>query len=218
MKHLLSLLVVAALAPLVLGAQTKRPQAGASASKSGPAEVSCPSPLGEGIESSRLFCDVLIGMDPASGIIVRIPPRRGNATLFFDLHNRHTYSEDLIRTGRAYVSYTAVIGVLAPDGTLLSRAAIQSEFRQPGDLFDRVSGGAGPGGMKAVAPTGVESVAVLIPPNLNEVSILGEILTLVRPEAVENFTAQGRPIAVVSNVMLELTPAPAPAKPPVRRK
>ena len=44
------------------------------------------------------------------------------------------------------------------DNTLISRAVVQNEFRTAADLVDRVSGGAGPGGVKAVAPTGIESI------------------------------------------------------------
>ena len=58
-------------------------------------------------------------------------------TLTFDLHNRHTYSEELIKTNRAYRRYTATIGVLTLDNTLLSRAVVQNEFRTAADLVDR---------------------------------------------------------------------------------
>ena len=40
------------------------------------------------------------------------------------------------------------------------------------------------------------------------VSILGEKLSVVRVDGADNFTAPGRPIAVISNVMLEYRPAP----------
>ena len=46
---------------------------------------------------------------------------------------------------------------------LLSRAVILNEFRTEADLFDRISGGSGPGGLKAVAPTGIEAIEVVIP-------------------------------------------------------
>ncbi len=62
-----------------------------------------------------------------------------------------------------YRRYTATIGVLTLDNTLLTRAVVQNEFRTAADLVDRVSGGNGPGGVKAVAPTGTESVSVTIP-------------------------------------------------------
>ena len=121
----------------------------------------CPSLLGEGVQTKRSFCDVLTGRDPADGIIIKLPPHTGPVTLTFDLHNRHTYSEELIRTNRAYRHYTATIGVLTADNTLLTRAVVQNEFRTAADLVDRVSGGAGPGGVKAVAPTGSETISVV---------------------------------------------------------
>ena len=57
--------------------------------------------LGEGVKTKLTFCDVLIGRDPAGGIIITLPPHTGPVTLTFDLHNRHTYSEELIKTNRA---------------------------------------------------------------------------------------------------------------------
>ena len=64
------------------------------------------------------------------------------------------------------------------DNTLISRAVVQNEFRTAGDLVDRVGGGAGPGGVKAVAPTGVESITIAIPEGETAVSLLGEKLTV----------------------------------------
>jgi hypothetical protein len=138
--------------------------------------------------------------------------------LSFDLHNRHTYSEELIKTNRAFRRYTASIGVLTADNTLLSRAVIENEFRTAADLIDRVGGGAGPGGVKAVAPTGTESIVVTIPEEEESVSILGEKLSVIRLDGSDSFIAPGRPIAVISNAMLEYQPPPPPppAKTPRR--
>jgi hypothetical protein len=109
-----------------------------------PAEVSCPETLGTGVKTGAVFCFVLAGRDPAAGVLVTIPPHTGPATLLFDIHNRHTYSDEDVRAGRGFAKYTAVIGVLTLKGELLSRGAVQSEFRTARDLYDRVSGGAGP--------------------------------------------------------------------------
>jgi hypothetical protein len=143
-------------------------------------------------------------------------------TLTFDLHTRHTYSEELVKTNRGYRRYTATVGVLTMDNTLLSRASVHNEFRSARDLFDRVVGGTGAGGVKAVAPTGSETVVIPIPAQEMSVSILGEKLTEERIGSTgaftaETFTAPGRPAAVISNVMLEYRPGPAP-RTPTRRK
>ena len=108
-----------------------------------PAVVTCPSELGIGLGTKVMFCDVLTGRDPATGIMIAIPPHRGNATLTFNLHNRHTYSEEEARAGRAYVRYTATVGVLTPDNTLLARGVVQSEFRTAEDRLDRIGGRGG---------------------------------------------------------------------------
>ena len=176
----------------------------------------CPSLLGEGVQTRRSFCDVLSARDPAAGIVITLPPHAGPMTLTFDLHNRHTYSEELVKTNRAYRHYTATIGVLTSDNTLLTRSVVQNEFRTAADLVDRVSGGAGPGGVKAVAPTGTESITVTIPEAEATVSILGEKLTVVRADGIDNFSAPGRPVAIISNVTVQYRPAPV-RRPPVRR-
>jgi hypothetical protein len=170
--------------------------------------VKCPTPLGPGVTSKHDYCDVMSGRDPATGILVPLPPHRGPVTLTFDLHNRHIYSEERIKDNRAFARYTAVIGVLAMDNTLISRAAVQSEFRRPSDLVERIGGGAGPGGVKAVAPTGTESITITIPEEEQQVSILGEKLEIVRPDGSATYTSPGRPIAVISNVMIEYRPGP----------
>ncbi len=171
-----------------------------------PAQVACPSLLGRGLETGRRFCDVLTGRDPAGGIVITIPRHRGEATLTFDLSNRHTYSEDQVRAGRAFARYTATIGVLTSDSTLLSRGVVQSEFRVVDDLVDRVDGGAGPGGVKAVAPVGLERISVTVPANVTEVSILGEVLEVIRIDGQDVFRSPGRPIAIVSNIEVDYRP------------
>lgn len=177
-----------------------------------PADLMCPSPLGTGLTSKLAYCDVLTGRDPKAGIIIKLPARRGPLTLKFNLHNRHTYSEEEVRMKKAYSSYTASIGVLTLDNTLLTRGVVAGEFRKLEDLVERIGGGAGPGGVKAVGPVGSETIALEIDPGVTEVSLLGEKLTVVRSDGVPaNYAAPGRPIAVISNVTVEYVPAPTPA-------
>ena len=139
-----------------------------------------------------------------------IPPHT-QATLTFDIHNRHTYSEEEIRAGRGFAKYTAVIGVLSMKGDLLGRGAVQSEFRTAKDLYDRIGGGAGPGGTKAVAPLGNELVSITVPPGVDQVSLLGEVLDAATAAGREVATP-GRPVAIVSNVQVTYLPAPPPRK------
>ena len=156
---------------------------------------------------------MLTGTDPKEGVLITIPPHRGPVTLSFELHNRHTYSAELVKQKQAYRKYTATIGVLTMDNTLVDRAVVQSEFRVEKDLFDRISGGAGPGGVKAVAPSGDEFITMQLPADVGEqVAMLGEKLAVMRPDGNDNFTSPGRPIASISNVMIEYRPGPPPAK------
>jgi hypothetical protein len=179
-------------------------------------EMMCPTPLGVGVTTKLSFCDIMTGRDPAAGLLIALPPHTGPVTLTFDLHNRHTYSEEQMKTNRAFARYTATVGVLTLDNTLISRAVVQNEFRKATDLVDRIGGGAGPGGVKAVAPTGTESIIIIIPESEDQVSILGEKLTYERIDGAATYTSPGRPIAIVSNVMIEYRPAPP--KPAPRSK
>jgi hypothetical protein len=184
-------------------------------------QMTCPAPLGTGVNTKRMFCDVLTGRDPAGGIIITIPPHRGDVVLTFDLHNRQTFSEELMKDKRlAFSRYTASVGLLTMDNTLVSRAVVQNEFRNTSDLIDRIGGGAGPAGLKAVAPTGAESITITIPEAENQVSILGEKLIVERADGNATYASPGRPIAIISNVLIEYhTPPPprTPSKPPARR-
>ena len=177
--------------------------------------VECPQVLGMGVGSKLRFCDVMTSLIPAEGILIKLAPHKGALKLSFDLHNRHTYSEQETQAGRAYAQYTATVGVLTMDGTLLARGVVQSEFRAARDLFDRISGGAGPRGVKAVAPTGMERIVVEVPEGVDQVSLLGEKLSVMTMAGSNLFTAAQRPIAVASNFSVEYTPGkPVPAKKP----
>jgi hypothetical protein len=72
-------------------------------------------------------------------------------------------------------------------------------------------------GVKAVAPTGVEPIAIDIPAGIEQVSILGEKLATTRLDGDALYTAPGRPVAVISQVVVEYKPAPPAKKPRSKR-
>lgn len=205
----------------VEAAQARRPQRAPARRPAPPpappvkeaAQFTCPNSLGEGATTRKTYCDVLTALEPTEGVRIPIPAHRGEATLFFDLHNRHTYSEEQVRSGRGYARITATIRVVPNEGEELAQAVIQTEFRTERDLLERILGGAGPGGLKAVAPTGVEPIVVTIPEAVTEVYLVGQRLVVEGIDRREQFGAPGRPIATVSSVMLEYRPStskPAP--------
>jgi hypothetical protein len=216
MRWYLTIFVVAiALAAAPEAAQKRRPlpkkpapKAAEVQPKTTTPEVKCPSLIGMGVKTVRSFCDVPAGRDPSEGVVIAIPPHTGPATLTFDLHARHLYSEDEMKRGKPYARYRAVIGVLTMKGDLLTRGAVEAEFRTANDLFDRIGGGSGPGGLKAVAPAGREPVIVEVPANVDQVSLLGETLDAITPAGHETAVMAGRPVAIVSNLLVEYKPAP----------
>lgn len=194
MPRWITVLVGGVIATVVASAQTTQIEL---------AEVHCPSVLGVGINTDLVFCDVVIQQEAGLGTVVLLPARRGEATLSFNLHNRHTYSEEEVRTRRAFAAYTAEVAIASMEGDVLARRFIQTEFRSVDDLVDRVTGGAGPQGVKAIAPSGTERVFVTVPVELDEVVIVGQGLEVVRLDSRDNFRTAGRPIAVVSDVRVE---------------
>jgi hypothetical protein len=211
-------IAIALLIAAPLGAQAPKPvrkPAPVAALKQVSPPIICPAPLGVGVKTKVNFCDVMTGRDPADGIRITLPPHKGPVTLTFNLHNRQTYSEEQVQEHRAYARYTATIGVFTMDNTLISRAMVQNEFRTGADLVDRIAGGAGPGGVKAVAPTGTETVSITIPESESEVSVLGEKLVVDRLDGTATYASVGRPIAVLSGVTIEYRPGPPK---PVKKK
>lgn len=186
----------------------KAPASKTAAGKTVTPEMKCPSLIGMGVKTIRSFCDVPAGRDPAQGVVITLPPHTGTGTLTFDLHARHTYSEEETARGKAYSHYRAVIGVLTMKGDVLERGAVDAEFRSAADLFDRIGGGAGPGGLKAVAPLGREQIFVTVPANVDQVSLLGETFDATTPAGHETIVMPGRPVAIVSNVLFQYHPAP----------
>jgi hypothetical protein len=193
--------------------------------------MQCPAVLGNGIRTQRLFCDILTGTEPQEGLRVSIPAHEGSATLLFTLHNRQAVVDEITKeaaakeavakdaaakdgavpaaSAKTFARYTAMLRVVMPNGTLLRQTVVQSEFRGPTDLVERIAGGVGRGGVKTVAPTGSEPIALQLPPGVTEVSLLGEKLTIERLDGTEVVTAPGRPIAVVSQVQVEYRPPTA---------
>jgi len=217
MRRLVLVLAVLALVPALAAGQTRKPvrkPAAKPAAKPAPpparvtepADMTCPTVLGTGVTTGRAFCDVLTGLNPAEGILLRLPPRTGPLVLTFDLHNRHLYSASEVKARTAYRSYTATIGVLTMEGQVATRGVVQSEFRTEKDLLDRVAAGGPAAGVKAVAPLGSESIRLEVPEGVNELSILGEKLSVLSVRGTELFTAPGRPIAAISNVMVDYRP------------
>ncbi len=176
--------------------------AGAQSRRIEPAEVECPSVLGVGVDTDRTYCDVQIGDEIADGVIVRIPPHRGPATVTFTLHGRHTYSEDEVARGRGYARYLATAAVASAQ-EVLARPVVLAEFHGAADLVDRVGGGAGPGGVKAIAPVGAERIRVIVPSDVTEISVVGLELEVRRVDSEETQIARGRAIALISDVNVE---------------
>jgi hypothetical protein len=215
MPRLCNAMALAALAAFVgvagAEAQTRRASrrtAPAPAPTVAPADVSCPNVLGRGVRTRLIYCDVITSRDPAEGIRVRIPPHTGPARVTFNLHNRHLYSDEQTRAGQAYRRYTATIGALALDGTLIQRAVVQSEFRTTRDLLDRIEGGPN-APVKAVAPVGTEPIVIEVPASLEEISLLGEKLEAASLEGKELYGSPGRLVATVSDIKVAYRPRPA---------
>jgi hypothetical protein len=167
--------------------------------------VTCSSDLGRGAKSARQFCDVLISKAGAESVVMAIPPHSGAATLRFDLHNRFVVPLGRSDPGAAFSRNSAIVAVLRSTGEQISRAAVAGEFRTVEDLFDRISG-AGPGGVKAVAPGPAEAYQVEIPPTVSSISLVGVRVDVLTRAGQATHEREGIPVAIVSNLRIEYTP------------
>jgi hypothetical protein len=171
-------------------------------------DAQCAADLGTGVKSRRSFCDVLVANTPAGSVMMTIPPRRGAATLHFDLHNRFTVPALAVPPLLAFARHEAMVSVIQPTGEVIGRAAVLREFRSVGDLFDQIAGGGRPGGVKAVAPGEAEAVRLTVPSGVTTVGVVGIRLKVLTRSGEETFDAPGRPVAIISNLRVQYTPAP----------
>lgn len=175
------------------------------ASKAGPA-VACAGDLGQGFRTKRQFCDVIVGKDRTDSISITLPPHKGASSLTFDLHNRFGLPEAGTPPEHAYARQLAVVAVIAPGGSVVARLVVEGEFRSAASLFDRIGGGSGPGGAKAIGPGPAEPIRVAIPAALSAVGIVGVKLTVTTSRGTDVFDSPGRPVAIASNFKVEYTP------------
>jgi hypothetical protein len=191
--------VLAFIAPLKLDQRgTPRPPATKIAT-----DVICPADLGRGVKSRRPFCDVTVTTDPAKGIVLRIPPHTGPSILRFDLHNRFNVGGDTLPFSHAGAVVAALNG---NSGALIERAAVLTELRLETDLFDRLAGPT-PGTTKSIAPGRAESAVIEVPASVTSVSVVGVRVEITTRAGREVFATPGRPVAMVSNMRVEYTPA-----------
>jgi hypothetical protein len=171
-------------------------------------DAECAADLGAGVKTKRAFCDVLVAGTPDASVQMTIPARTGTATLLFDLHNRFTVPAAVLPPVLMFARHEAVISVIQPTGEVIGRAAVVREFRSPADLFDQIGGGSRPGGVKAVAPGPAEAVRFAIPSGVSTIGVVGVQLRVLTRAGEEMFEAPGRPVAIVSNLRVQYTPAP----------
>ena len=196
--------VLASSASLVAGAGQRAPAKGRGAARTSTA-LTCAAELGQGIGTKIRFCDVIVGAKPAESVAITIPARRGPARLQFDLHNRIAVPPAGAAPAQVFSKNTAMVAVMGPKGEI-GRAVADVEFRKPGDLFDRIGGGVG-GGAKTVAPGPATPIDMTVPPGMNAIGIVGVRLKVVTRLGEQTYDTPGRPIAIVSNVRVEYTPA-----------
>ena len=198
-------LCLAGLAAIALTTFGFTEQAGRKPAKRTTQVAVCASNLGNGVKTSRQFCDVIIASSAAESISMTIPARTGPATLMFDLHNRFAVTAPNADPVQAFRSHVAVVAVIKSTGEIIERAAVSREYRTVSDLFDRIAGAARGGAPKAIAPGQPQPVRVTIPAGITGIGIVGTRL--------EEWNAAGRatydnprPIAIASNWRIEYTP------------
>ena len=201
---LLALAMMAASASLLaLPAQRAAAKAKAKAPRTS-TTAQCAAELGTGAASARRFCDVILGSTPVDSIAITIPAHRGAAKLLFDLHNRIAVPPGGGQPAQVFARTTAIIAVIGPKGEI-SRGVVESEYRKPSDLFDRIAGGPG-GAVRTVAPGPPTPLDITIPAGVTAIGIVGIRLEVLNRLGEQTYDTPGRPIAIASNIRVEYTP------------
>ncbi len=167
--------------------------------------ATCRADLGPGATSARRFCDILITKAGAETVAMTIPAHTGTATLRFDLHNRFTVPLGPPNPGAAFARHTAVVAVHRSTGEILTHVVVESEFRTVRDLFDRITG-VGPGGVKAVAPGPADPHEVTLPSTVTGIALGGVRVEVMTRDGQHTHTAEGLPVALVSNLRIDYLP------------
>ena len=186
------------------GAAAQRPQTAIqrAASTKLTEEWTCASNLGAGQKSGRQFCDAIVGSRPEDSIAMNIPAHTGPATLLFDLHPRIQAPPANADPAQVFARHSALVAIVGPTGSVISRAALIREYRTPADLFDRISGTL-PGGVKAIAPGQPESIRITIPAGVKAVGIVGVRLDVMTRALRAAYDQPGLPVAIISNARIE---------------
>jgi hypothetical protein len=166
---------------------------------------SCAADLGVGLKSRRKFCDLIISSSAKDGVMMTIPAHTGPTTLMFDLHNRYTPPAPGASPAQVYAKHTAIVSILDQSGAEVSKAAVSRELRTEVDIFDRVAGGAGPGGAIAVAPGRPEAIVLRLPESVTSIAVVGVSLEITSLAEQGAFSTAGRPVAIGSNFRIEYT-------------
>jgi hypothetical protein len=115
-------------------------------------------------------------------------------TLTFDLHNRHTYSEEQMKANRASARYTAVIGALTLDNTLISRAAVPKRVQEGLGPWSSASAAApAPVGSRRSPRPVLKPSTIAVPEQETQVSLSGREVIIDRPDGTTAYTSPGRP-------------------------
>ena len=165
--------------------------------------ATCASELGAGVASQRQFCDIVITVKPGESVTVPIPAHTGAPTLKFDLHNRFTIPGPSVSAAEAFARQSAMVAVTGADGVIIDRAVVTREFRTAQDLFDQLTGGSRPGGVKGIGPGQPVPVTIELPAGTAIAGIVGVRLEQFTLGVAEIYDAPGRAIAIASNIRVE---------------
>ena len=209
----------AACLSLALDAQTRRPTTRKPAPAArkptvAPAEMTCPSPLGTGVKTKREYCDVLTGRDPKEGILIKLPPHRGPVTLRFNLHNRHTYSEEEVRMKRGVrVVHRRHRRVDARQHAADARGGRERSSAAPRICSSASAAAPAPAASKRSRRSASKPITLELAAELTEVvDPRREADGRSRRRPARELCGARPPIAIISDVTVEYTPAPGSAR------
>ena len=100
----------------------------------------------------------------------------------------------------------ASIAVATMSGEIITRGVVLNEFRSESDLYDRVKGTGIMRDVNPLAPLGAERIYVTIPEDIDQISVVGQSLEVVRAENQDVFQSTGRAVAALSDAIISYLP------------
>ncbi len=164
--------------------------------------------MGKGASTGQPYYDVVITHQPTAGVLIKLPYTKKGGKFTFDLHHRIAMTDDF----GLPADVTTVVEVLNGAGTSVGRYTIADTIKA-GDKFEEPIIKASNAEIdRYVTPISKKTIVLDIRPGPQSISIVGQLLSIVRGTTTTQVDTPGTRIATVSNFKFQETPQGTPLR------